>query len=75
MAIIEDEIMDVDASEDVRGSRNEDGARSDRVCGLGHSGRVDGIGHNKAPGPQYTFWIAGSHPFDYLGVYIHANEL
>ncbi|KAK9155323.1 hypothetical protein Sjap_002803 [Stephania japonica] len=24
------------------------------VCGLGHSCRVDGVGHDRAPNPQYT---------------------
>ncbi|KAK9096662.1 hypothetical protein Sjap_022159 [Stephania japonica] len=31
MAVIDEEIADVDASGDIRGSHSEDGARSDRV--------------------------------------------
>ncbi|KAK9090877.1 hypothetical protein Sjap_024054 [Stephania japonica] len=35
------------------------------TCGLGYSCRVVGIVHDRAPGPQYTPWIAGSRPFVY----------
>ncbi|KAK9145774.1 hypothetical protein Sjap_005677 [Stephania japonica] len=48
MAVIDEEIADVDASRDVRGSHSEDGARPDRVyspfCVLWSLGIVIGVG-------------------------------